>query len=159
MHCSISKLADLSGFSRETVATRLRDGGMEPTEGSTATNKQFRSELALPILYGTAGGSDSAELAKARTRLTDVQTELQRLELDKRKRVLLEAAEVEQVVAHIFRLFGEGFEAALTMSEHEYVLPTDLLDRLQKHFDGVRTAVCQRVTELFQDKPATPADD
>lgn len=75
---STSWFSDKTGFTRETVAKRLRNAGMTGSPGPKASTL-YESKDAFPILYGAADGGEQGELMKARTENLEADTALKRL--------------------------------------------------------------------------------
>lgn len=75
---STSWFSEKTGFTRETVAKRLKNAGIVGQPGPKAS-LLYESKEAFPILYGQAEGGEQGELMKARTENLEADTALKRL--------------------------------------------------------------------------------
>lgn len=75
---STSWFSEKTGFTRETVAKRLRNANLEALPGPKKS-LLYESKEAFPILYGAAEGGEQGELMRARTQNLEADTRLKEL--------------------------------------------------------------------------------
>jgi phage terminase Nu1 subunit (DNA packaging protein) len=88
---STSWFSEKTGFTRETVAKRLRNAGILGAPGERASTL-YETKDALPVLYGQAEGGEQGDLMKARTENLEADTALKRL---KEQQLLGELAPID----------------------------------------------------------------
>lgn len=93
---SISKLAELCGLDRATVAKRLKE--VEP-EREERKLKLYRLEAALPALIAGA----SAEMDEAKLRTAQADAELRELRLQREREDVVEVKEVRNYAQALVR--------------------------------------------------------
>lgn len=87
---STSWFSEKTGFTRETVAKRLRNAALVATPGQKMAT-MYETKDAFPVLYGQAEGGEQGELMKARTENLEADTALKRL---KEQQLLGESAPI-----------------------------------------------------------------
>ena len=106
---STSWFSEKTGFTRETVAKRLKNAGLAATPGPKKSIL-YESKEAFPILYGQAEGGEQGELMKARTENLEADTALKRL---KEQQLLGELAPInvlEWALASVCNQIGATLE-------------------------------------------------
>ena len=90
---STSRLAELTGMARETVAKRLKEAGMTPEVQGKA--KMWETRDALPILYDAVAEAGQYDLTAERARLAHHQANNEQLKECQARGELIPAEQVQ----------------------------------------------------------------
>lgn len=149
---SISRLSELTGFARDTIAGRLKEAGVEEHETSTSNLKLFDTQVVLPILYG-APASGQAELSRERARLARAQAVKTERENEVRNRFLLRAEEVERHVTGAFLALVQSLATLPDRLETSATLTPEAASMLHAAIDAAREVLYQDLVAWIDQQP------
>jgi hypothetical protein len=149
---SISRLAELLGMDRKTVAKRLSDCNVQPTgkrDGYPVYDgRQACEACLLPQLNEDEEGR---ELDPRRMKPTDRKawfaSELDRMAVEERAGRLIPAGEVEEQMAMIVSTVVRCLETQADRAERDLRVGTEVVEWLLKDADQIRAQIAEALTE------------
>jgi hypothetical protein len=157
MYQNLTQLAQLTGFSKETVGKRLAEAEIQPLPESPGNAKLFDSVAALPAIYN-ATPSGQSELVRERTRVSRAVAEKKERDLMLEKRELLREDEVAALInasLSVIRNFCAAFASQIEMilMQHGITATAALLDEIERAIDSARNTAADGLLRFADSLP------
>jgi hypothetical protein len=149
MLLNISKLAEITGFSRDTVSSRLQNAGVVESQSSTKTNRLFESALALRALYALPTGS-GLDLTRERARLTALQTVKLTRELERDAKIWVLAERVERETGMVWQEVSRWLENLPDEIERDTGCEPAIVTAINSAIDKARLTLSARLADAHQ---------
>ena len=149
MLLNISKLAELTGFARDTVSSRLQNAGVVESQSSTKTNKLFESALALRALYALPTGA-GLDLTRERARLTALHCVKATRELERDAKIWVLAERVERETGIVWQEFSRWLENLPDEIERDTGCEPTVIAAITVAIDKARLTLAARLADAHQ---------